>query len=79
MDSMVVINLKTIWFQHIESVFVKNGALIGHIFKKIKIKSKLPDFYDRFQQVTKYKRIFFFLFSYVVYSQIWLNLLVDDH
>ncbi len=46
--------------------------------------SKFSDLYDKFQYVhsQEYRRIlfsFFFLFSYLVCSQIWLNHLMDDH
>ncbi len=48
-----------------------------------RIKPKSPDFNDKFQQVAKkYRRILVFIFpllSYLVYSQIWLNHLPDDH
>ncbi len=54
-------------------------------FKKKKKKkkqgvSKLPDFYNKFQHVAKnIKGFFFFLLSYLIHSQIWLNCLMDDH
>jgi hypothetical protein len=40
----------------------------------------LPDFYNRFQQLAKVEKGFLkkFLLSHLVYSQIWLSLLVDD-
>jgi hypothetical protein len=44
-----------------------------------KIKSKWSHFCNRFQQITKiFLELFFFKLSYMVYSQIWLNLLVDN-
>jgi hypothetical protein len=44
-----------------------------------KIKPKWSHFCNRFQQITKiFLELFFFKLSYLVYSQIWLNLLVDD-
>jgi hypothetical protein len=39
----------------------------------------LPDFYNKFQQVVKIEKDSeIFLLPHLVYSQIWLNLLVDD-
>ncbi len=42
--------------------------------------STLPDFDDKFQQVAKNTKGFFFKkkLSYLVYSQIWLNYFPDD-
>jgi hypothetical protein len=54
-------------------------------FARFRQKKKFPNcqifIYDQFQQVAKeYRRILiFFLFSCLVYSQIWLNHLMDDH
>jgi hypothetical protein len=47
---------------------------------KEKIKSKLPNFYDKFLQVAKNIEGFYFFFknSYLVYSLIWPNHLMDD-
>jgi hypothetical protein len=57
---------------------VKNIALIGPGFEG-KIKFKGSHFCNRFQQITKiFLKENFFKLSYLVYSQIWLNLLVDD-
>ncbi len=40
---------------------------------------KSPDFYDEFQYVDRnIKGFFFFLLSYLVCSQIWLNHFVND-
>jgi len=48
-------------------------APIGHIFKKIKIARFLQQVLASSQNI----RGFFFK-NYIFYSQIWLNLLVDD-
>ncbi len=54
-----------------------NNSLDCHTKNK---KKELPDFHNRSQQVAKYIKwiLILFLFSYLVYSQVWLNLLVGD-
>jgi hypothetical protein len=44
------------------------------------LNKNLPDFYNRFQQLAKVGKGFLknVLLSHLVYSQIWLSLLVDD-
>jgi len=56
-------------------------AQIPQISKEKKKKSKLPNFYDKFQQVAKNIERFwwFFLLSYLVCSHNWLNHLMDNH
>ncbi len=62
--------------QHIQRVFVKRLALICKI-SNLK-KEHLSDFFNSFQQVAKIQKDSLKkLHLYMVYSQIWLNLLVD--
>ncbi len=60
----------------------KKITQICQIFFKRKV-SKSPDFHNKFQQVAKniegFWGFFFFSYFHIVYSQIWLNHLKDDH
>jgi len=57
--------------------FVKEMSITHHISRKKSFES--PDFYN--EQVANFfkKEFLNVLLSYLIYSQIWLNLLIDDH
>jgi hypothetical protein len=56
---------------------MKKNTRIRQISKKST--SKLPDLYDKLQEVAKnIEQLWFFLFSYLVCSQIWLNHPMDE-
>jgi hypothetical protein len=65
------------WMNHSFRIF--NGKNGPNLLDSKANNSKLPDFYEKFQYVAKnIERFCFFLFSYLQFSQIWLNHFPDN-